>query len=267
MKAVEQVDVKPVDASNNPPKFEAAKGKPKDSTKDFSDWQIVRCRFLIWQEKMTWRTKQKREKPRYTDIAIVFLTIGIVALAYMQYRAMDAANEQTRIALHISERAYLSLGAPQMDASKTIAMLPLINTGHMPTGAVSILVHEATLPIVAGSNRVDFAAAEERHGESNSTQAAATGNPYNFSFKIPAFSEEKIEAGQQVVFIAGHIGYDDGFYDDGYQVSPYCMETVFQAVTKQILWSPCDAGVIVPLMEAQDHYEEQSYPDILRGPN
>jgi len=35
------------------------------------------------------------DKPKWTDVAIVILTVGIVALAYMQWREMDSSGAQT----------------------------------------------------------------------------------------------------------------------------------------------------------------------------
>lgn len=60
--------------------------------------------------------------------------------------ARDAANTAEK-ALHTTERAYVVTGAPVLNASTKIVAMTVINAGHIPSGKVRIVVHEATIPV------------------------------------------------------------------------------------------------------------------------
>jgi hypothetical protein len=102
--SIEGVELKRVDTVNDPPKSKTPDTKPKDGTDKISDWKIIRCRYLMWREKRAFRKMQKREKARVTDIAIVVLTGGIVALAFMQWLEMHNGGKQTDRIIVADER-------------------------------------------------------------------------------------------------------------------------------------------------------------------
>jgi hypothetical protein len=194
-------------------------------------------------------------KAKWTDVAVVVLTGGIVLLAVMQWLAMRAANQETEFALHVSERAYMSIGTPTLDVSKGVVTLQLFNTGHIPSGVVNVWVHEATLappPPYGGPH--DFKAAVERHWKHHTLPSAPPGNPFGFVVPLPGYSDHKVDTGESTVVISGSVTYNDGFPKDDDQEWPFCMETVYHLVLKQTLWAPCDASVVLKQMEADDGY-------------
>lgn len=58
--------------------------------------------------------------------------------------AAKSAAQTAKETLHLSERAYIAFGAPKMDYTKKTITLEWINTGHIPSGPMEIIAHEAT---------------------------------------------------------------------------------------------------------------------------
>lgn len=62
-------------------------------------------------------------------------------------RAAESAAKTADQALHISERAYLTFGTPIDDFQNARISIPVYNGGHIPSGFIKIIEHEATVSI------------------------------------------------------------------------------------------------------------------------
>jgi hypothetical protein len=175
-------------------------------------------------------------------------------IAKQQWRAMLIANEQTKTALHVTQRAYITTGAPQLDLAKGAVYLPLSNGGHIPSGDIEVVVHEAVFnqPIPDSLPYAKFAV--EKSWKRHRLPPSPPG--LNFGIVIPtlAASKPKLEAALQAIIIAGVVSYSDGFPDDESQQWPFCMQTTYHHVLKEIIWVPCDGKAITPQLESLDGY-------------
>ena len=73
-------------------------------------------------------------------LAIAVLTGFYVHYSNKQWQAMLTANEQTKTALHVSQRAYVTSGMPMLNPEKRIVTIPFTNNGHIPSGRIAKIV-------------------------------------------------------------------------------------------------------------------------------
>jgi hypothetical protein len=206
-------------------------------------------------EKSYWKRQLRIAKwlNWITGAAAVVGLLGLVFL-YKELGEMQTANKQTKIALHISERAYINIGGPIFDFDKGVVGLPINNAGRIPSGEVETVVHEATvvqadtkaLPLI--KNIVG------KYWLRSTFSSISPGNPINIAMTVRAFSKAQVETGEQIVLIAGSVRYNDGFPDDPRQEWPFCMQSVRHLVLKQTIWTPCDHKTMIPVLEGLDGY-------------
>jgi CRISPR/Cas system CMR subunit Cmr6 (Cas7 group RAMP superfamily) len=165
--------------------------------------------------------------------------------------AADIANK----ALHISERAYIVVGLPTIDTTTKYITLPIVNTGHIPSGKVKGIVHEATIDGVDPNSlsiRINPTETHWKHYELESVPT--TGQTMNFSVPIPALNAENLNSGHQQIIIVGVIIYNDGFPDDAEQQWPFCYGNAMLAQSKNLQWVVCDSNLYLPEVIKEDHY-------------
>jgi hypothetical protein len=63
------------------------------------------------------------------------------------------------------------------------------------------------------------------------------------------------------MLVAGRVTYDDGFPDDGQQEWPFCYQTNYHVLLKQIVLVPCDAARWIPVLEKRDGYPRNEQND------
>ena len=104
-----------------------------------------------------------RERAR---LVIELLTLAAVSfygfVAYCQWSAMITANKQTKTALHISERAYITADTPILNKIDKIIAFDITNSGHIPSGNIEVIAHEATFN-VSRNVPPEIASATEYH--------------------------------------------------------------------------------------------------------
>jgi hypothetical protein len=194
-------------------------------------------------------------------IALVIITGFYTYYAHQQagaaIKSADAAKraaDTASVALHISERAYISISSPRLDFSEHAITLPLVNSGRIPSGAVEVVAHEATVYTPDPGSPVIFKNAIEYSWKRYRFPSSGTGNPYSIDITTPSASQAKIEGGLQSILTSGTIIYGDGFPDDPPQEWYFCFHTVYHLLEKRILIAPCDPNLIIPKMEALDGY-------------
>lgn len=172
-------------------------------------------------------------------------------------KSAKAAQDAARVAqdtLHISERAYVTEGTPQIDTAKTVVTIPIVNSGHIPSGKIDVVVYEATFNpgTVTTSGGTAFNSIVERHKSINHISAIAPGLPINIGVPAPQMSADLLNKGTQMVAVVGTITYNDGFPDSPTQHSTICINTVYHLVAKESYLVPCDAGADLPKFESLD---------------
>lgn len=183
------------------------------------------------------------------------------ATAYFQWRALTVSNEQTQRGFRIANRAYLAAGQPSFDAKTRLFTLSIKNHGHLPTGSVDLVIHEATLDsatanvISADANNV--AEAHWRHR--TLAPFPPDSDPLPIAVGIHGYTEDKYTAqgAFQEIFVAGRISYNDAFSEDGPQSYDFCYQSGYNPELQKLYFTPCDPREILPALEKHDGYPDQ----------
>jgi hypothetical protein len=181
-----------------------------------------------------------------------------------QLSAMMTANEQTKTVFHISQRASITTGPPKLDPATKFATFFLSNVGHMPSGPIEVAVHEATVNSSVPNSKLDIKTAVEYGWKRHKLAPVPPGQDlFGLSVPVREFSEAKFtpQGAYQSILIAGRVTFGDGFPDDGQQEWPFCFQSVYHLVLKQLFFVPCDAGVVIPQMEDRDGYPNNEQND------
>jgi hypothetical protein len=216
--------------------------------------------------------RRKDDTPAWEKAAIISVaigTIGLLAVNIFQMQAtQDAAIAAARAAdiakdaLHISQRAYVSDGAPSINFPTKSITVPLINGGHMPSGEVEVVIHEATINTPTPTTVTNLRNANEKHwGRYNFKSIPASGYPIAIAIPVPLMSEVALNSGLQLVVVAGSITYTDGFPDTSQQKWEFCERTRYQITMKRMLIGPCDPGEnLLRQLEAIDGFPNNPEP-------
>lgn len=172
--------------------------------------------------------------------------------------ATSAANT-AKDALHVSERAYVVIGTPNLEVAKKAISLPVQNTGHIPSGKVEVVVHEATVDVPNTYTQSNLAAASEIHWSRQVFYTVTSGVPYNIEIATPKMDADKLNSGLQLIIIAGFISYNDGFMDG--QQWPFCIHTIYHTIFKELALTSCDASDYLPKLELVDGYPNNEQKD------
>ena len=177
--------------------------------------------------------------------------------------AAKSAAETTNLALHVTQRAYITTGTQELDAATGAVNVYLVNSGHIPSGEAEAVTHEATFNPESPRYLVDMSKPAERHwGRARLYQIPVGGPTIGIAVPVPLFNEAQVKSALQVILIAGTIDYNDGFPDDPIQQWKFCIQTADMKSKKNIgdtgmvRWIPCDPKVVIPKMEKAEHYPE-----------
>jgi hypothetical protein len=129
-----------------------------------------------------------------------------------------------------------------MDAEKKSISMPILNSGHIPSGPVEVIIHEATVSTNIPATVIDLRGAGEHHWGRYNFQSIPLGWPLNIAIPAPQMSALYLNSGRQTIIIAGFITYNDGFPATPQQQWFFCQRTTYQTVMKQLLVGPCNPG-------------------------
>ena len=173
--------------------------------------------------------------------------------------------EQTKTALHVSQRAYITTDTPTLDITTKVISFGISNTGRIPSGNIEAVVHAATINSEI-SNR--FTPESDTTSEFNWRRHLLSPLPpgkdlITLAVPIPNFSEFKYapQGVYQLILFSGRVVYDDGFSDDGQQEWPFCYQTTYHVILKRIFLVPCSAARWIPVLERRDGYPRNEQTD------
>ncbi len=186
--------------------------------------------------------------------------------AIIQANAAKSAASIAGQTLHISERAYLTLGTPADDFQNKQISIPIINSGHIPSGKATIIAHEITFQIsipLATIYSLNQETTIERHWTTAGFPTVAIGNPFVVDVEIPSLVMDDLNNGKQGVAIAIEMIYNDGFPNTPDQRWVFCDISVYSAAMKRGIMRPCDdPEVLLRLVTALDRYPDTRYQQI-----
>jgi len=171
-------------------------------------------------------------------------------------QSLQAAKD----ALHVSERAYVTVGLPTYKESGYIA-IPITNSGHVPSGAATVEVVEITFksPIqgnsyVPVSPLIPAIFTGGLWTKFTVPQISQAPNSSDMSIPIAQFNGTKVNAGEQGFLVTGTITYDDGFPSVPLQSMQFCLHTYFVTFPTPLMFMPCDPAEMIPIAKRTINY-------------
>jgi len=183
-----------------------------------------------------------------------------LSISQKQATAATGAADIAKEALHVSERAYLAPAFARIDYAHRRIVVPIANSGHVPSGPVSIEAHEEMTARTGASGALSFI---ERHWKKSSLKSSPNGTHYGFTVEVPFLDEESSRARMQQTTIAGTITYNDGFPGTPLQSVVFCFFTAAEAQPPTTEFGICDEPErVLAEIKAREHY-----PDNEQRPN
>ena len=195
-------------------------------------------------------------------------TLGFVALVALlnlvqtcsSVRSADAARRAADIAkdtLRISQRAYIGAGDPSVLYDPMEMRFQVRNSGHIPTGKVTVITHRAIFFTADPKARsLPFRPVENGWGSSVKRSVMPDSSFEDVSpFRL--FDKDQFLAGNQILILAGTLEYNDGFPEDGAQQTNFCFQSQRYAASGEHLIVDCDADEIIAKLTLFDRYPQQ----------
>lgn len=170
--------------------------------------------------------------------------------------ARNAADTSSR-ALNVSERAYIETSGVSFNEQEKTLLIPVVNTGHIPSGGVVITVHESTLNTAArvGENVPVI----EAHWTEDKVPSVVPSEPAGIVVRIPKLDVALVKADKQQFFAIGSIIYTDGFPNTPRRIWKFCIGSGVRPPQTDILLFPCDPEEELPKAIKSDEYPNPKY--------
>ncbi len=179
--------------------------------------------------------------------------------------ATKSAAQTADQTLHVSQRAYITTGSPDLDLGRGMVHVPLLNGGHIPSGPINVILHEITYSYPTPDRVGVQSTSSERHWNQQGLPAVPPGiAPFRYSTTIPSAVSVQLQSGLQSVFIAGVVSYNDGFEGTKERYWQFCFNTSLRGTPKELVWVSCDAATILPKMIEQDGYPKNEDQNQIR---
>lgn len=193
-----------------------------------------------------------------------FIFVVVVALLSLiqtcqSMKSLKLASQS----LQIGERAYISIGTPHFAWEENGIKLPLLNTGHIPSGYLHSEVHEATYVGSPKDSVKSMRPIEGHWGKSEFKNVDPTPGSALFALfvRIDSSSEAALNAGTQRIIYAGKVSYNDGFPDSPERSFNFCAVSFYLASERAQSMKPCDASIYIPFLMKQEHYPANEQKD------
>jgi hypothetical protein len=186
--------------------------------------------------------------------------------AIVQANAAKNAAQTAQESLSVSERAYLILSTPIDDFPHKRTDIPIVNSGHIPSGVAKIVTHEVTFRLDDPSARsISFADAIEWHWKAVTYQTipvVPNGNLISVEVNLPSLDQDRLTTGKQAVAIVAQVIYNDGFPNTPDQSYLFCDQSSYIPSTKLFIMRPCDdADAILRSLVTFDKYPSPDFEE------
>ncbi len=188
--------------------------------------------------------------------ATMAINSGTQSTASVQsaHAATNAAKTAVET-LHMTEHAYVVIDEPTIDLQQKAVWLPIFNIGHLASGEVEIVVHQAIASVTDILSPVPISNATgiwQRHR----FQSAIPGEHPTIFVPFATLRPEELNSGHQVIYISGTVTANDGFPDTPPQRSTFCFSTKFIPVSSHVEFTLCGAPEMLPLLQRIDGYPD-----------
>jgi hypothetical protein len=181
--------------------------------------------------------------------------------ARISAEAAKSASQTAKDSLHVSERAYVVIEEPSFGFSTKSVSLPLVNSGHIPSGEMISVIHEATFNVATPTDRINYTIPNQIDWQHQRWDSILPGNHQSLIIPIPLLEEDRVNVGTQMVVVAGSLTYNDGFIGSPQQKWKFCFRNWYQTVMKKPYLSPCNPDEILPYLEKADGYPNNEHRD------
>jgi hypothetical protein len=169
------------------------------------------------------------------------------------------ASETAKEALHVSGRAYVTTEEPRIDSQSKDIVVGIVNSGHIPSGKMTDIVHQATYSIAQVGDQIDWNSPTDKSWQHNDWQSIQPGNHNSMLVPLPSFDESMYNSGHQLVVVAGTLTYNDGFSDTPQRVWKFCLRSIHHLVTNKTYLIGCDPEDVIPRLEKVDGYPQNEH--------
>jgi hypothetical protein len=176
-----------------------------------------------------------------------------------QVQATASVSATAKETLHTSERAYISIGAPQFNFASKRIDVPLLNGGRIPSGAAEIMAYEVTMNTSETSDPGNMSVAIEKHWGRTKLSSIGASPHMSISIETPEMVTDKVNSGHQKVVFAGVITYNDGFPKSRQQNWEFCALSFFDSKDGQASLMPCTPSDIIPKLIVAIQYPLNEY--------
>jgi hypothetical protein len=196
--------------------------------------------------------KSSRDASNSVGKQLAQMTSQAIA-AGVSAKAAKSAAETANRSLHISERAYVTTGPPTLNLDTKTVSVPIVNSGHIPSGNAHIVAHEATIPAIPGISTINLPI--EQHWQQWHQISIPTGpTPYSFNTTVPKVDVKSFSDGRQQIVVAGFLSYFDGFPNTREQTWQFCFVALYFESLKRMDFTPCDPVLYIKQLSAGDGY-------------
>ncbi len=181
-------------------------------------------------------------------------TKTIADQAVVQANAASSTALTAKDALHISERAYITMPSPVVDFDNHTITVSLFNNGRIPSGPIVGEIHEATVPVPEPGQFLGLVIADEVHWTGVKFGPIVNETHVDIGVPTPALAKDRYESGHQMFVIAGFVSYTDGFPNTPTITIPICWRSDFHLVLKRQAVLPCDVDQFLKSLKKADGY-------------
>jgi hypothetical protein len=175
--------------------------------------------------------------------------------------AAKSAAETAKDALHVSERAYVTIEEPAFDLSSKSLKLPLVNSGRIPAQTLVATVHTAFYELPDATGKISAGEPTDIGWQNSRYPSIGIGNHDTIVIPLPLLDKDRYNSGLQLIIVAGELTYGDGFPDSQRQTWDFCFRTFYQVTMKFSFLSPCDSSEYLPQLIRLDGYPNNEHKD------
>jgi hypothetical protein len=143
-------------------------------------------------------------------------------------------------------------------------MIPIENTGHVPSGLVQVVQHEVTFKMSPETAQhvpqSDFIESHWVATTLASVPPVSSGTSvYDTIVTLPKLVQSDLNTGMQGFVVVLVMTYNDGFPGTPTQTWKFCENSSFLYETKRLDTGVCDPDVLLKTVIVSDHYPDPDY--------